>query len=211
MANKKLYVSKESRVQKIPKTGLFNPPLIEHPKSVYYIYIPIIAVLFIYSLLALQISWYIYLVAFVGSLAFWSAFEYFLHRFVLHANPKNKYLRQFLYKTHWIHHEYPSDNRFVLMSPAVSLAGGVLFFIVCRLLFGPVYCFPVLASLITIYVAYEWMHYAAHNYNFKNPLFQKLKRHHLLHHFKDNEKGFGFITTQWDELTGTSFNEPANK
>jgi len=210
VGNKKLYVSKENHLKNIPKTGLFNPPLIEHPKSVYYIYIPVIILLLFYSLFALQIKWWIYLLAFIGSLAFWTAFEYILHRFVLHAKPKNKYLRQFLYKTHWIHHEYPNDNRFVLMSPMVSIAGGVLFFITCRFLFGPVYCFPVITSLITIYVVYEWMHYAAHNYNFKNPLLQKLKKHHLLHHFKDNEKGFGFITTGWDDLTGTSFTDTKN-
>jgi len=197
MANKKLYQSKEKRIKVIPGKGLFNPPLIEHPKSVYFIYIPIIIGLFVYCVVFLKILFWQFLLCFVGALIFWTVFEYLLHRYVLHANPKSEMLRQFLYKTHWIHHEYPNDNRFVLMSPLVSLLGGLLFFIVCRLLFGPVFCYPVLMSLIIIYVGYEWMHFAAHNYHFNNALFIKLKKHH----------GFGFITTQWDELAGTDFEQ----
>jgi len=204
MANKKLYKSKVNRINPIPGKG-FNPPLIEHPKSIYYIYLPIIVVLCLYCIFFLNIHLWQYILCFVGALSFWTVFEYLLHRFILHANPKNKTLRQFLYKTHWIHHEYPNDNRFVLMSPLVSLFGGLMFYLVCRILLGPVFCYPVLMSLITIYVVYEWMHFAAHNYHFENALFMKLKKHHLKHHFKDNDKGFGFITTQWDEWAGTDF------
>jgi len=205
MATKKLYVSKEKKAKHQPEKGRFNPPLIDHPKFVYIIFIPIIIALFIYSFFVLKITTLQFLFCFVGTLAFWTAFEYALHRYVLHANPKSKAFRDFLYKTHWIHHEYPNDNRFVLMSPLVSLAGGVAFFVLCRLIFGAVYCYPILMCLIIIYVVYEWMHFAAHNYHFNNKLFIKLKKHHLKHHFKDNDKGFGFITTQWDEWTGTDF------
>lgn len=207
MQTKKLYKSKEKRIAGIPSKESFNPPLIDHPRVVYYIYIPIIIALFLYSTIFLYIKLWQYLVCFTGAIIFWTVFEYALHRYVLHANPKSKILQQILYKTHWVHHEYPNDNRFVLMSPLVSLLGGVVFYVLCLLIFGPVFCYPVLMALVSIYVAYEWMHFAAHNYHFNNRLFKKLKKHHLLHHFKDNEKGFGFITTQWDELTGTDFKD----
>ncbi len=205
MSNKKLYQSKIERIEPIPGKSFFNPPLIEHPRSIYLIYIPIIIALQVYSIYFLDIYWWQYLLSFAGALAFWTIFEYLLHRFVLHANPSNKILRQFLYKTHWIHHEYPNDNRFVLMSPLLSLLGGLMFYGLCRLLFGAVFCYPILMSLIIIYVVYEWMHFAAHNHHFNNKWFMKLKKHHLKHHFKDNDKCFGFITTQWDEWSGTDF------
>ncbi len=174
--------------------------------TVFYFYIPVIIGLLIYSILKFDIHWTVYLYSLLGCVLFWSAFEYVLHRYLLHARFKNEKLNKMLYDFHGIHHDYPNDNRFILVGMHISIPAGIALFFVARIIFGETNVFPVFSMLLIVYCIYEWMHFAAHNYNFENKWFQKLKHHHLKHHFKDNKRGFGFITTKWDELSKTDFN-----
>ena len=49
------------------------------------------------------------------------------------------------------------------------------------------------------------LHYAIHHANLKNPLMKKLKRHHMMHHYSDPQKGYGVSSALWDIIFGTVF------
>jgi len=55
------------------------------------------------------------------------------------------------------------------------------------------------------YLMYASMHYAIHAWH---PPFKWMKpiwRNHHLHHYKDEERGFGVSSHVWDKVFGTSF------
>lgn len=49
------------------------------------------------------------------------------------------------------------------------------------------------------------MHYAIHQFPIRNKLFHKIKSNHMLHHYKDENKGFGVSSPMWDLVFGTNF------
>jgi sterol desaturase/sphingolipid hydroxylase (fatty acid hydroxylase superfamily) len=42
------------------------------------------------------------------------------------------------------------------------------------------------------------IHYATHHFAMKNPVGLWLKQHHLRHHYKDDETGYGVSSPLWD-------------
>ena len=55
------------------------------------------------------------------------------------------------------------------------------------------------------YLVYDMIHYAVHHANFTNKYWIALKTHHLKHHFKDPDKGFGVSSQVWDVIVGSNF------
>ena len=66
-------------------------------------------------------------------------------------------------------------------------------------------CLHHFLSLVFSYLVYDWFHYASHHMTLKNKYFRMLVKHHLLHHYRDPENGFGFTTTAWDKILNTMF------
>jgi sterol desaturase/sphingolipid hydroxylase (fatty acid hydroxylase superfamily) len=143
----------------------------------------------------------------------WSFVEYLAHRYVLHGlyKPGKSLHRRLLVKyvnpVHWDHHARPFDGEhingelkdllplFVLMAP--------LSFIF------PVYTAPMLlAGVVQCYVIEEWVHQSVHFYNFRNPYFKYIRKHHIYHHTSSGmHRGYGFTSGVWDMVFKTRFPE----
>ena len=55
------------------------------------------------------------------------------------------------------------------------------------------------------YLIYGTMHFAIHAWNPPYRWMKPLWRNHHLHHYKNEQQGFGVSTTLWDRLFGTMF------
>jgi len=132
----------------------------------------------------------------------WMFTEYFSHRFVLHRHwkvskrPIKKYFtilgNKIFDSSHFGHHERPFDGNH--MSGRVRdllpllLIGGPL----SILLFPPFTASIVVAGAFQSYIAEEWIHHATHYFNFRDPYFRYMKKHHLYHHTSHGmTRGFG--------------------
>ncbi len=67
------------------------------------------------------------------------------------------------------------------------------------------YVFLFFPGFIFGYLLYGSMHYAIHAFNPPFKWMKSLWRNHHLHHYKEEEKGFGVSTTLWDRIFGTMF------
>ena len=110
-----------------------------------------------------------------------------------------------LYVIHGAHHDYPNDPKRLVVPPVVSLLGGVLLYWMSYALFGRVYASPFFASLVLAYLIYDWFHYVSHHVKVKNKYVRMLIKHHLEHHYKDPDSGYGFTTKFWDVIMNTMF------
>ena len=83
-----------------------------------------------------------------------------------------------------------------------------LFFTVTPLSFlAPIYTLPALiAGVVECYTLEEWIHHSCHFYNFRNPYFRYIKRHHFYHHSPLGENaGYGLTNGFWDIIWRTRF------
>ncbi len=137
--------------------------------------------------------------------AVWTFTEYSLHRTVFHWIPATSWGPRFHFLVHGVHHEWDRDRYRLVMPPAVSLLLGGMFALVFRLSLGPAWGWPVSSGFLFGYMVYDIIHYSTHHLKLKNPVFQRLKKHHLLHHHSPAhmDRKFGVSTTFWDHVFGT--------
>ncbi len=174
-----------------------------HPVVPFLLFIPVI-VFFGYRAFAVAgIFWWAFVGLWLLALVFWTSLEYFIHRFLFHYKPTSDFGKKFVYAAHWVHHDYPNDKTRIVLPPSVTIPGGVLFYLLSLWLMGVLYADAFFSGLVASYLFYDWNHYAAHHYHYKNKWFQIMKQHHLKHHFTDPDKKFGFTTTLWDKLFQT--------
>ena len=81
-------------------------------------------------------------------------------------------------------------------SIASALGGGLLVYFVLSW----VYQYRLIG-----YLCYDMLHYAIHHAPMKGKLWMALKTHHLKHHFKDPDNGYGVSSPIWDIIVGTQF------
>lgn len=172
-----------------------------HPFVIYSIYFPIMSVMLYYGVVYKGVSVGKEVLLFLGGLAFWSLFEYLMHRYIFHMVVKSEAGKRFTYTLHGIHHEYPRDRERLFMPPVPSLIISSLIFIGMNAAMG----FSALSfwpGFMMGYLLYGSMHYAIHS--IAPPKWLKaLWRNHHLHHYKYPEKGFGVSSVIWDVIFRT--------
>jgi sterol desaturase/sphingolipid hydroxylase (fatty acid hydroxylase superfamily) len=141
---------------------------------------------------------------FLAGVLFWTLFEYIIHRFVFHFVSKTPRNKKFAYILHGNHHEFPRDRQRLFMPAIPSIIISSISFLIMYVLMGnnAAVFFP---GFILGYLLYASMHYAIHAWR---PPFKWMKpiwRNHHLHHYKNDEKGFGVSTHIWDKIFGTAF------
>ena len=204
MSEKHLFKSNGPMPDELFKQWMFGSTRrIQDPKMPFYIFLPVATGILIYCWLLAEVSWIHLAGGIVGAAFFWTIYEYVVHRYFFHQKPTSKFWRKLLYTVHISHHDYPNDKRLMLIGPEVSIPGFFLFYGVFYLLLGHPMVHPFMFGLVSCYLFYDWLHYAAHNYHFRNRLFQYYKRHHMQHHYLNDEKNYGFTTTAWDKVMGT--------
>lgn len=200
------------KFEKIHNKGqaqLFQNPVLEfftkgHPLFIWAMYLPFIIGLPIYAGREFGFSTGKIATWFIGAMLFWSFFEYLAHRYAFHLNPKGEKTKKIVYIMHGNHHHYPRDRQRLFMPPLPSIIlASVLFGIQYLILKDNAYIF--FPGFILGYLLYASMHYAIHAWNPPFKWMKPLWRNHHLHHYKDEEKGFGVSSTVWDIVFGTMF------
>lgn len=144
-----------------------------------------------------------------SGLAFWTAVEYWVHRYILHGvfpirgSAWSRFLNKAFDHLHWQHHLRPWDGNHIngtifdtlwVVAPAFTLS-----------FLAPVHSVPsFLAGFILGYVIEEWCHHSVHFYVLDWPWFRGLKARHFYHHSKLGAHIlFGLSNGFWDDVIGT--------
>lgn len=168
------------------------------------IYTPVIAYFLYLSFLEIKSIEKIILLFGLGIFA-WTFTEYFLHRFVFHYSPKSQLGNKIVFIFHGIHHAYPKDPLRLVMPPSVSIPLAFFFYYLFSFIFPENLNKPFFAGFVLGYLIYDTTHYAIHHFVIRNKVFHRIKSHHMLHHFKSEDKGFGVSSPVWDYVFRTTF------
>jgi sterol desaturase/sphingolipid hydroxylase (fatty acid hydroxylase superfamily) len=154
---------------------------------------------------------------YVLGVAFWTALEYWAHRYILHGRfPDGPgVLRHFLHRyfdhLHWEHHKRPWDGNHIngTMADTLPFVGplALLSFLL------PIETMTVfLAGLLQAYIVEEWVHHSVHFYRFRGRYFRYIKAHHLYHHSpKGMNVAYGLSNGFWDIVYGTRIAGPIRR
>lgn len=188
---------------------MFKNPIMHYLSQVHYstpllIFVPVI-LLFLYSSLFVQsLSFLLVAFLYLTGLFIWTITEYILHRFVFHWQPPGKWGAKIHFWVHGVHHEYPNDSKRLVMPPLMSIPLAIVHYWLFSLALGS-YVDPFFSGFLTGYLMYDMLHYAIHHASIAHPIFQDLKKHHMLHHFQDPHRGYGVSSKFWDIVFRTTF------
>lgn len=152
----------------------------------------------------------------VGVFPVWMSVEYFTHRYILHVHfvVSQKWWKhhlsiianKFLDPMHFGHHERPFDGHHISGRVRDMLPLLIVFGIPSILFFPPYTASLVLAGFFMGYIAEEWIHHATHFFNFRDPYFRYMKKHHFYHHTSQGMvRGFGTTSGILDAMFGTRY------
>lgn len=199
------FASEAERLSASPR--LFDNALLDRLSRVHWsvplwVYVPVIAALGIVSFGRLAPAT---AAAFIAlGYAIWTLIEYFGHRYLFHWEFPGAFGRRIHFLIHGVHHDHPNDPLRLVMpillsGPIMLIAWGV-----ATLLFGPTLRWPTLTGFVMGYLAYDMVHYYTHHATPTTKLGLTLRRLHLMHHFRDHDKGFGVSAPYWDVVFGTA-------
>lgn len=197
-------------------TRMFKSNFMESLSKVHFavplfIFIPAIAVFGYLSLVTAHSTLWSFLGYYVLGLVIWTLTEYLLHRFIFHFHPSSDWGKRIHFIFHGVHHDYPKDKMRLVMPPSVSLPLALLFYFLFSLFLNNQHLWAFFPGFLTGYLVYDMMHYAMHHHNFKSPILKKIKQHHMLHHYQDEEKGFGVSSELWDRIFISGFPKKKTK
>jgi sterol desaturase/sphingolipid hydroxylase (fatty acid hydroxylase superfamily) len=180
-----------------------------HPLVIWGMYIPVIICLLYFSAAHAALSGVQITLAFFSGMFFWTLFEYIMHRFVFHMIASSDRARKIVYVLHGNHHEYPRDKERLFMPPVPSIILASIIFTAMYFVAGfwraSHYIYSFFPGFMLGYLIYGTMHYAIHAWNPPYKWMKPLWRNHHLHHYKNEEQGFGVSTTLWDRVFKTMF------
>ncbi|RRT39924.1 hypothetical protein B296_00030033, partial [Ensete ventricosum] len=133
----------------------------------------------------------------------WTFVEYTVHRFIFHINTKSYWGNTVHYLVHGCHHKYPMDGLRLVYPPAAAAIICVLFWNFFKLIVTPSLLPALFGGGLLGYVVYDCTHYYLHHGQPSKDSAKNLKRYHLNHHFRTQNKGFGITSPLWDIAFGT--------
>ena len=206
------FVNEVDRLSASPR--LFDNALLDRLSRVHwtvplYVYVPIIIALTIISF-ELMAPLAVFGMAAVGYLI-WTLIEYFGHRYLFHWEFPGEFGQRIHFLIHGVHHDHPNDPLRLVMPILLSGPIMIIAWFVATLLFGATLRFPALVGFVTGYLAYDMVHYYTHHAKPTTKLGLTLRRLHLMHHFRDHDKGFGVSAPYWDFLFGTAERKPKSR
>lgn len=134
----------------------------------------------------------------------WTFFEYMAHRHIFHWISRKPGIQRFAYTMHGNHHHYPKDRQRLFMPPVPSILIASALFGIFYLLMRN-YAFVFFPGFVFGYLLYASMHYAIHAWAPPFAFLKPLWRNHHLHHYRNEELGFGVSSPFWDWVFGTRF------
>ena len=174
-----------------------------HPATPLVLYLPLIIASLYFAFSYGRLSILPIAEFFALGLIVWTLLEYIIHRYAFHYEPTTRIGKQFHFIVHGVHHDYPNDAKRLVMPPAVSVPLAVFFYVLFFFLFGN--SAPAIwAGFAGGYVCYDSIHYAIHHFPMKSSPLNRLKQHHLRHHYHDDHSGYGVSSPLWDYIFRTN-------
>ncbi|KAH7836811.1 hypothetical protein Vadar_005970 [Vaccinium darrowii] len=139
----------------------------------------------------------------VGGIFIWTLLEYSLHRFLFHIKTTGYWGNTIHYLLHGCHHKHPMDGLRLVFPPAGAAIIAVLLWYVIKLTTPPTIAPALFGGGVLGYVVYDCTHYYVHHGKPDKGVPSYLKRFHMNHHFRIQDKGFGITSSFWDIVFGT--------
>jgi sterol desaturase/sphingolipid hydroxylase (fatty acid hydroxylase superfamily) len=174
-----------------------------HPAVVPILFVPSTAALLWYGVASAGAGVMESALLFIGGFCLWTLSEYWLHRKFFHWEPRGIWGERLHFLVHGVHHRWPKDKYRLVMPPAVSISLFFIFLGLFFLLIGPKWVWPFHAGFVVGYVTYDMTHYYIHHFTPRSSYGRRLKKNHMLHHFKAPTSRFGVSNMVWDRVFGT--------
>ncbi|GBD87468.1 fatty acid hydroxylase superfamily protein [bacterium BMS3Abin03] len=207
----KLYVSNKNETVRMFKSDFLEFFSRVHWTVPLYIYIPVIGYLFYVSIAYHKLAALNIFGLIIAGIFIWTLTEYTLHRFVFHFHTKSNFGQRITFMFHGVHHDYPNDTKRLVMPPSVSIPLAIGFFFLFRAILGDGIVAPFYIGFIGGYLFYDISHYAIHHFNMHGKFWLAVKNHHMLHHYQNDELGYGVSSPFWDIVFGTNFSTKTEK
>ncbi len=201
----KLYVSNKDETARMFKSDFLEAFSKVHWSVPLYIYVPVIAYLFYLTIVDYKVPALDIIGLIVAGLFIWTITEYLLHRFVFHFHTTSDFGKRITFMFHGVHHDYPNDTKRLVMPPSVSIPLAIGFFFLFTAILGDISVAPFYIGFIGGYLFYDISHYAIHHFNMHSKFWLVIKNHHMRHHYKDPELGFGVSSPFWDVIFRTGY------
>jgi len=203
----KNYVSNKDETVRMFENKIMEAMSRVHPAVPLIIYLPLVTYFLYLSISTYSVSFVNIFFLVVAGIFVWSFIEYVLHKYIFHFEAKSEFGKKIHFIFHGVHHDYPSDSRRLVMPPSVSIPLAALFYFIFMYLVGGVYVLPFFSGFIIGYLFYDLTHYAIHHFNMHNKFWLEIKNHHMLHHYHDQDKGYGVSSPLWDLVFGSMFDK----
>ncbi len=138
--------------------------------------------------------------------------EYGVHRFILHGRYlyRSPWTAALWKRIHYDHHQDPNDLRVLFGSVSTTLPTIVVTTFPIGLSIGGWACVPLsFATGLACFMVYELCHCMQHlRVNPKSKFLRRIKRHHLMHHFHNEQGNFGITSLLCDHVFGSNYSNP---
>lgn len=182
-----------------------------HPVTPLILFVPVVLFFLYQTIFVFHLAFLPVVLLFAVGLFIWSLTEYIMHRFLFHYHPTSNWGKRVHFVFHGVHHDYPNDAKRLVMAPAVSVPLAFLYYFLFAAILGGEYVAPFFSGFVLGYLFYDMTHYAIHHFQFKNGMWMKIKKHHMVHHYQDHDNGYGVSSKFWDVIFRTDFkNQQAN-
>ncbi|XP_072951973.1 dihydroceramide fatty acyl 2-hydroxylase FAH1-like [Typha angustifolia] len=139
----------------------------------------------------------------VFGVSLWTLIEYIIHRFLFHIETRSYWGNTAHYLLHGCHHKHPMDGLRLVFPPVPAAILCILFWNLVKLTATPSTTPALFGGGLLGYVVYDCTHYYLHHGQPYNNSAKSLKKYHLNHHFRIQNKGFGITSSLWDIVFGT--------
>lgn len=178
-------------------------------RKLFLIWVPLSALLFAAGVWLGAGPWEIAFAIPTGILGY-SLIEYLTHRYVYHRVPRSAFLRRLtmdVANEHLGHHREPAKYGGSINGDQAPIAGFavMLALIVLVTPWPDGFCLVAIAVGGLNYMVQEFVHFGTHQMPMRNRLLAIQKRHHMLHHYRDDDSNFGLFWPFWDYVFGTDF------
>jgi sterol desaturase/sphingolipid hydroxylase (fatty acid hydroxylase superfamily) len=175
-----------------------------HPAVVPILFAPAALALFWYGVARAGVGFFAAAGLCFAGYVVWTLTEYWLHRLFFHWQPGGAWGDRMHFLVHGVHHKWPKDKYRLVMPPAVSISLFFVFLAIFYTALGAPLVWPFHAGFVVGYMSYDMTHYYIHHYNPRSEYGLRLKKNHMLHHFKDHGSRFGVSNMVWDKVFGTT-------
>ena len=145
----------------------------------------------------------------VGTLLAYPFVEYSVHRFILHGRYlyRSPWTAALWKRIHYDHHQDPNDLRVLFGALPTTLPTIVLATFPIGMSIAGWSGVPLaFATGLACFMVYELCHCMQHlRVTPKNKFLRRIRRHHLLHHFHNEQGNFGITSVFCDRLFGSHY------